>query len=119
MIETLRPWLADLLVIAGLLMMSISIYGMIWMPDLYTRLHAASKGIIIGNLLQLVAAMLHGDMAIIMRSVLIGLFIVLTTPVSAHIIAQAAFHKREPLRTPGAVDESGQSLKADQVNKPS
>jgi multicomponent Na+:H+ antiporter subunit G len=107
MIAELLPWLADALVIAGLVLMSISIYGMIWMPDLYTRLHAASKGIIIGNLLQLVAAMLVGEPATIMRAVLIGLFLLLTTPVSAHIIAQAAFQQREPLRTPGALDESG------------
>ncbi len=111
MIADLLPWVADALVIAALVLMSISIYGMIWMPDLYTRLHAASKGVIIGNLLQLLAAMLVGDRAIIMRAVLIGLFLLLTTPVSAHIIAQAAFQQGEPLRAPGALDKSGKLRK--------
>jgi multisubunit Na+/H+ antiporter MnhG subunit len=30
----------------------------------------------------------------------------LTTPVAAHAIAQAAYHRREPMRSPGALDET-------------
>jgi len=37
--------------------------------------------------------------------VLIVALLAITTPVAAHAIAQAAYHQREPMRTPGAVDE--------------
>jgi len=37
--------------------------------------------------------------------VLIVTLLAITTPVAAHAIAQAAYHQREPMRAPGAVDE--------------
>lgn len=110
MIAALTPWLADALVLASLALMSIAVYGMLWMPDTYTRLHAAGKGIVIGNLLLVLAAPLIGDPAIAARELLIGAFLLLTTPISAHAIGQAAFRKRERMRVPGALDESGQAL---------
>jgi multisubunit Na+/H+ antiporter MnhG subunit len=39
------------------------------------------------------------------RVVLIVGLLAITTPVAAHAIAQAAYHQREPMRAPGAVDE--------------
>jgi len=45
--------------------------------------------------------------AMITRSILIGIFLLLTTPVAAHVIGQAAYRTDEPMETPGAVDESG------------
>jgi len=39
--------------------------------------------------------------------VLIVVLLALTTPVAAHAIAQAAYHRREPMRAAGAIDESG------------
>ena len=45
MIAAIAPWLADALVLASLVLMSIAVYGMLWMPDIYTRLQAAGKGI--------------------------------------------------------------------------
>jgi multicomponent Na+:H+ antiporter subunit G len=42
------PYLADALVILGLWVMTVGVYGMIRMPDTYTRLHAASKAVFLG-----------------------------------------------------------------------
>jgi multisubunit Na+/H+ antiporter MnhG subunit len=44
------------------------------------------------------------------RVVLIIALLALTTPVAAHAIGQAAHHRREPMRSPDAVDESGTTL---------
>ena len=38
---------------------------------------------------------------------LIVALLAITTAVAAHAIAQAAYHQREPMRAPGAVDETG------------
>lgn len=103
-------WISDTLVILGLVILSLAIYGMFWLPDIYTRLHAASKAAFLGVIPLLIASSLTSDSAFISRSILIGIFLLLTTPVSAHVIAHAAYLKRETLKTPGAVDESEQIL---------
>ena len=41
------------------------------------------------------------------RVVLIVALLAITTPVAAHAIAQAAYHQRESMRAPLAIDESG------------
>jgi multicomponent Na+:H+ antiporter subunit G len=42
------PYLADALVILGIWVMTVGVYGVIRMPDTYTRLHAASKAVFLG-----------------------------------------------------------------------
>ncbi len=116
MILSLLPWAADALILLGIAIMSIGIYGMIWMPDLYTSLHAASKSAFLGIIPIILAVSLLNNPAFALRSLLIGIFLLLTTPVAAHAIARAAYLKGEPMETPGAVDESGRDLIASSDN---
>ncbi len=113
MIATALALLADALVIVGVLIMTVAVYGAFRMPDIYTRLHATSKAVFLGVISILLASVVTGQRAIIYRVVLIGIFLILTTPVSAHAIARAAYLRDERMRTPGAVDESGHDLPAD------
>jgi multicomponent Na+:H+ antiporter subunit G len=110
---------ADGLVILGVVIMSIGIFGVVWMPDLYTRVHAASKSVFLGVVPILLALMLLGDAATIFRSILIAIFLLLTTPVAAHAIARAAYQADERMETPGAVDESGHRLPKRPYDPPS
>ena len=95
------------LVFLGLATMTLGVLGVHRFPDAYTQLHASSKAAFLGVALLLVAGTLEGDGAIIARVVLILALLFLTTPVAAHAIGQAAFHRREPMRTRDAVDETG------------
>ncbi|CAA9447232.1 Na(+) H(+) antiporter subunit G [uncultured Rubrobacteraceae bacterium] len=104
------PYLADALVVLGVFVMTVGLYGVIRMPDTYTRLHAASKVVFLGIVSLLVASAVTWDREIILRASLIAAFLVLTTPVSAHVIARAAYRRGERMEAPGAVDESGQRL---------
>ena len=96
---------ADVLTVLGLAILTVGVYGVVRMPDVYTQLHAASKAGFLGIALLLVAAALEGDAAIIARALLIVALLAVTTPVAAHAIGRAARRREEPLRTPGAVDE--------------
>ena len=104
------PYLADALVILGLWVMSVGVYGVIRMPDTYTRLHAASKAVFLGVISLCVSSAVTGDPAIIYRAILIAAFLLVTTPISALVIARAAFLRGERMETPGALDESGKDL---------
>lgn len=103
-------WIADALVVLGVFVMTIGVYGIIRMPDTYTKLHAASKAVFLGVISLLLASTVTGDPAIIYRVALIGAFLLLTTPVSSHAIARAAYLRGERMQAPDAVDETGNRL---------
>jgi multicomponent Na+:H+ antiporter subunit G len=99
-------WIANGLILLGLAVMTIGVYGVVRLPDVYTKLHASSKAAFLGVSGLLLAAALGGDPAIIARVVLTLAVLVVTTPVAAHVIGQAAYARRERMRAPGAIDES-------------
>ncbi|MCC6315220.1 MAG: monovalent cation/H(+) antiporter subunit G [Thermomicrobiales bacterium] len=100
------PWVADALVVLGLLVMTAGVYGVVRMPDIYTKLHAASKSVFLGVCSLAVASFASGDPAIFARTTLIAILLILTTPVASHAIGAAAFRLREPMISPDAIDES-------------
>ena len=101
--------IADGLVILGLVVTTLGVVGMFRMPDVYTELHAASKAVVLGVVAFLVASVAARDAAVTSRALLIAIFLVLTTPVGAHVIARAAWLRGEAMLTPDALDESGQA----------
>lgn len=98
--------IADALIILGLGILTLGVYGAVRMPDVYTQLHAASKAAFLGVAALLLAAAVRGDAGIIARAVLITALLTVTTPVAAHAVARAAHRRREPMRTHGATDET-------------
>ena len=101
---------ADGLVFLGLVVTTLGVVGMFRMPDVFTELHAASKAAVLGIGAFLVASLAARDAAVTSRALLIAAFLILTTPVGAHVIARAAWLRGEAMRTPGALDESGREL---------
>jgi multicomponent Na+:H+ antiporter subunit G len=110
---------SNTLIIVGLLVMTLGVYGMIRMPDIYTRLHAASKSVFLGVIAIAVAAMLVGDQSMVTRLVLLSVFLLITTPVSSHVIGRGAYLHHERMNTPGAIDESGHQLADHEHTEPS
>ena len=65
--------------------------GVVRLPDVYTRMHAASKAGTVGSGLMLFAAGIHSmDVAIFTRALAGFVFFVLTAPIAAHLVAKAA-----------------------------
>ncbi|HEX2183849.1 MAG TPA: monovalent cation/H(+) antiporter subunit G [Rubrobacteraceae bacterium] len=104
------PYLADALVVLGVFVMTVGVYGAIRMPDTYTKLHAMSKAVFLGVVSLCASSAVTGDPAITYRAMLVGTFLLVTTPISAFVIARAAYLRRERMEEPGAVDESGKGL---------
>lgn len=99
------PWVADALVVLGILVMTIGVYGVVRMPDTYTRLHVASKMVFMGAMPLLLASALVGGQDVALRVILIAFFILLTTPVSAHVVGRAAYLRGERIKSPEPVEE--------------
>lgn len=84
-------YVAAVLLLAGSLLSAIAALGILRFPDVYTRLHAASKAGPLGaGLILLAVAFMAADWAVAIRCVLGFLFLILTSPVSAHLLARSA-----------------------------
>lgn len=91
MIYTLVQYVAGAAMLLGALFSLIASIGIIRLPDLYTRMHAASKAGTMGSGLMLAAvAIIALDGAVLVRAIVGFLFLLLTAPVSAHLLARAA-----------------------------
>jgi multicomponent Na+:H+ antiporter subunit G len=86
-----RDGVAACLLFAGLALTLIGAIGVIRFPDFYTRLHAAGVTDTGGALLILFGlAALAGWSFAALKLLLIAVFLMLTTPVATHVLAQAA-----------------------------
>jgi multicomponent Na+:H+ antiporter subunit G len=99
-------WVSAGFWLAGATFALLAAVGVIRMPDLYTRMQAASKASTLGLACLLIGTAIElGDGASIARAVSIAAFIMLTTPVAAHAVARAAALTDVPLWTGTVVDE--------------
>ena len=96
----------DAMVILSCLIMTLGVVGILRMPDVYTKLHGASKSLFLGVVLVCIASMIEGSATMNMRLALICVMVVITTPLSSHVIGRAAYLMHERMETPGALDES-------------
>lgn len=88
----LLPWIGDVLVLLGLAILTLAVGGLVVRDDFLVRLQAAGKGTFLGILPLAVAAALTGEPAATTRGLLVVVFLLLTTPVAAHVLAWAAMH---------------------------
>lgn len=94
----MRDLIAAILLLAGALFCLLGAVGIIRMPDLFTRLQAATKTGTLGVGFILVGVAVHfGDLGVTVRSVLVIAFLFMTAPVAAHVIARAAYFVKVPL----------------------
>lgn len=93
MITGIFQYVAAFLVVLGALFSALAGLGVLRLPDLYTRMHAASKAGAVGaGLILLAVAVASFDGPVALRAVLGILFVLLTAPISAHLLARAAYH---------------------------
>lgn len=104
----------DVMVFVSLAVMTLGIVGIIRMPDIYTKLHGASKSVFLGIVLLSLSATTVASEAMIYRIILIVLLVVMTTPIASHVIGHAAYRLQERMETPGAVDESHTLVRDDE-----
>ena len=87
-------WLVGFFILLGAIFAFIGSLGLAVLPDFFTRLHAPTKnttlgigGIVIATII--VMSLQNG---LSLSELLIAIFLFLTAPISAHIMAKAALH---------------------------
>jgi len=92
--------------LAGASFSLLAALGVLRMPDVFMRIQTSTKASTLGlGCLLLGAAFQVADVAWVVRLAAIGAFVFLTTPVSAHVIARAAYLTDVPLWAGTVLDE--------------
>lgn len=94
------------MLIAGGVFVCLAGLGVVRMPDVYVRMHAATKAGTLGTGLILAAVAVHfADAGVAVRAVAAIVFLLITAPVAAHMIGRAAYRTGVPLWAGSVIDE--------------
>jgi multicomponent Na+:H+ antiporter subunit G len=90
-------WLS---ILGGIFFIVVGSIGLLRLPDVYTRLHAAGMTDTMGAGLVLIGLSFQAGLTLItVRLLLIWAFLLFTSPIGTHALARAALHgKVEPIR---------------------
>jgi multicomponent Na+:H+ antiporter subunit G len=81
-------WIA---IVSGLFFMIVGTIGILRMPDLFTRMHAAGMTDTMGAGLLILGMCLQAGLGLVLvRLLLVYLFLMFTSPISSHAISRAA-----------------------------
>src|SRR5688500_11982052 len=98
--------LTAVLWVAGSAFALLAAVGVLRMPDLFTRMQASTKAATLGlGCLLAGLALCLPELSVVIRAATIAGFVMLTSPVAAHVIARAAYLTGVPLWKGSVVDE--------------
>lgn len=103
--------------LSGALLTFLGSFGIVKLPDFYSRLHPPAKNTTVGLGSILFASILFFSVThpgLTIREFLITIFLFLTAPVSAHLMGKAALHLNADF-----VDRHADDDKAGEVYRPS
>ena len=87
-------FIASMVLLIGAIFTFIAALGMVRMPDIFCRMHAATKAGAFGaSLIMLGVILSMPQLRVVIQGILIVVFFYLTAPVAAHMIARVAMIK--------------------------
>ncbi|AJE49816.1 cation:proton antiporter [Paenibacillus jamilae] len=110
-----------ILVLFGALFCGLSAFGLIRLPDVYLRSHAATKSATLGVLCVLTGAFLYFLFYVDVVSIKLLLaivFVFITSPVAGHLNGRAAYRSGVPLWENSVQDDLAPVLEQNTSSKP-
>ena len=72
---------------------AVAAFGVLRMPDVYIRLHAATKAGTLGlGMIMIGVALVFNELTVVSRVIVIILFILITAPVASHMLGRASLY---------------------------
>jgi multicomponent Na+:H+ antiporter subunit G len=107
----IREILSAVFLISGAFFIFVAALGMFRLPDLYTRMHAATKSISLGIGCLLIGTVIYfATLLIMLKAVAIILFIFMTMPVASHMISRVAYLRRVNIWDETWTDEMAEEI---------
>lgn len=91
----MSEWILAFLILLGAFFTLVGSIGLIKLPDFYMRLHGPTKASTLGVGAILIASVIYFSLntgGVSLHEILVTLFLFITAPVSAHLMAKAAIH---------------------------
>ena len=109
-----------ILITIGVLFDLLGCVGLVRLPDVYNRIQASTKCVVLGTTLSLLGAMIWlGTTAAFIKGLLCILFLLITSATAAHALARAAHRSGVPLSDESVVDRYADDLQAINDNEES
>ncbi|MGB5833506.1 MAG: Na+/H+ antiporter subunit G [Thiohalocapsa sp.] len=97
MFNLLLEVVVSVLIVIGALFTALGSFGLLRLRDFYSRLHSPTKATTLGVGSLLIASAIYFswlDDGLSMHEILVAVFLFITAPVGAHLMAKAALHLR-------------------------
>lgn len=104
--NTIFDWIGAILVLLGSIFLFLGALGLVRMPDVFNRIQAGTKASTLGTFLSLFGLFLIVP-AWWGKLILLIIFILMTNPVSSHVLARAAYCIKVPMFKKTVVDLYG------------
>jgi len=102
----MNVWISMIFIFVGTLFILISAIGILRMPDLLMRMHAATKAGTLGAGMILIGVIFHFQKwSVTVEGILTILFIFITAPIASHLLARAAYFRGIKLAKMTITDE--------------
>jgi multicomponent Na+:H+ antiporter subunit G len=102
----IMDWIIGLVLLAGAFFAFLAAVGILRLPDFFSRMQASTKAQTLGLMGILTALAFHfQDLSVTTRAVLVLMFVFITSPIAAHMIARAAYLLKVPMSEKTTVDE--------------
>lgn len=99
-------WLIGFCLLAGALLSLLAAVGVLRLPDVFMRMHAATKSGVVGcGLILIGVGLADGSVATIIKIAVTIIFLLLTTPVAGHLLGRAAYVSGAPFWGGTAVNQ--------------
>src|SRR5665648_22687 len=90
----------------GVVFVALGMLGLLRLPDVYNRMHATTKIATLGTCSIMLSVLLRsGFDAMGLKAITVGVFLLLTAPVGAHMIGRAAHRHGVKLCEESVIDE--------------
>lgn len=115
----MNEWIGLALVTLGVAFDLLGCIGLVRLPDVYSRLQAATKCVTLGTCSILIGVfVMAGFSATGFKALLCAVFVLLTAPVAAHALARGAHRASFPLWEGSAVDHYAEARRAEPAGVP-
>ncbi|MPZ76451.1 MAG: Na+/H+ antiporter subunit G [Deltaproteobacteria bacterium] len=102
----MKEVITSLLMLGGAAFAFLAAVGILRLPDLFSRMQAATKCSAFGVTCVMLAVSVHfAELGIVTRAIMTIIFVFLTAPVAAHMIGRAAYFIGVPLWEHTVTDE--------------
>lgn len=106
-----------ILITVGVLFDLLGCIGLVRLPDVYNRIQASTKCVVLGTTLSLLGAMFWlASVPAFIKGTLCILFLLITSATAAHALARAAHRSGVPLTDESVVDRYAEDIQAGSDN---